>query len=78
MREDLQQLSVDLDLGKHHAMSSLLEQRVNLRMMGGVAIRDSALLRDEALTAFFNWEAIAHSTTIGRRLPEMRCWHHLV
>jgi len=78
VREDLQQLSVDLDLGKHHAMSSLLEQRVNLRMMGGVAIRDSALLRDEALTAFFNWEAIAHSTTIGRRLPEMRCWHHLV
>ena len=78
MREDLQQLCADLDLNKHHAMSSLLEQRVGLRMMGGVAIRDSALLRDEALTAFFDWEAIAHSSTLGRRLPEMRCWHHLV
>lgn len=35
VREPLQHLSADLDLDKHHSMSSLLEQLVALRMMDG-------------------------------------------
>jgi hypothetical protein len=77
VREDLQLLSADLDLGKHHSMSSLLEQLVALRMMGGEAISDTALLKDNALFAFFEWDAIAHPSTFGRRLAEMR-WSHNV
>jgi Transposase DDE domain group 1 len=75
--EDLQKLSADLDLGKHHRMSSLLEQLVALRMMGGEAISDTALLRDQALVAFFEWDEIAHPSTFGRRLGEMRWAHNL-
>ena len=35
VREDLKQLSADLDLGKHHSMSGLLEQLIAICMMGG-------------------------------------------
>ncbi len=69
VREELQHLSADLDPGEHHLMSSLLEQLVALRMMGGEAISDTALLRDETLTAFVDWDPVAHPSTFGRRPP---------
>jgi hypothetical protein len=77
VREDLKQLSADLDLGKHHSMSVLLEQLVAIRMMGGEAISDTALLKDGALGAFFGWEEVAHPSTFGRRLEQMRWSHNL-
>jgi hypothetical protein len=77
VRENLQQLTADLDLGKHHPMSELLEQLIAIRMMGGEAISDTALLKDDALAAFFDWEQIAHPSTFGRRLAEMRWSHNL-
>jgi DDE family transposase len=77
VRSELKQLSADLDVGKHHPMSSLLEQLIAIRMMGGEAISDTAMLKDSALTAFFGWEEIAHPSTFGRRLAEMRWLHNL-
>ena len=75
--EDLQQLSADLDVGKHHSMRSLLEQLIAIRVMGGEAISDTAMLKDSALSAFFEWDAIAHPATFGRRLADMRWSHNL-
>jgi hypothetical protein len=75
--EDLQQLSADLDVGKHHPMRSLWEQLIAIRMMGGEAISDTAMLKDSALSAFFEWGGIAHPATFGRRLGEMRWSHNL-
>ena len=72
VREGLKQLSADLDLGKHHSMSGLLEQLIAIRTMGGEAISDTAMLKDGALTGFFGWDEIAHPCTFGRRLAEMR------
>jgi len=77
VREDLKHLSADLDLGKHHSMSQLLEQLIAIRMMGGEAISDTAMLKDGALGAFFGWDEIAHPSTFGRRLVEMRWSHNL-
>ena len=77
VREDLKQLSADLDLGKHHAMSELLEQLIAIRMMGGEAISDTAMLKDDALGAFFDWNEVPHPCTFGRRLTEMRWSHNL-
>ena len=58
-------------------MGSLLEQLIAIRMMGGEAISDTVLLKDNALTAFFEWDEIAHPATFGRRLAEMRWSHNL-
>ena len=77
VRRDLKQLSAELDVGKHHPMSALLEQLIALRMMGGEAISDTAMLKDSALSAFFGWDEIAHPSTFGRRLAEMRWAHNL-
>jgi hypothetical protein len=66
VREDLKQRTADLDLGKHHSMSELLEQLIAIRMMGGEAISDTAMLKDDALAAFFGWDEIAHPCTFGR------------
>ena len=77
VREDLKQPTADLDLGKHHLMSDLLEQLIAIRLMGGEAVSDTALLKDDALAAFFDWDQIAHPSTFGRRLTEMRWSHNL-
>ena len=77
VREDLKHHTVDLDLGKHHPMSELLEQLIAIRMMGGEAISDTALLKDDALGAFFDWDEVAHPSTFGRRLAQMRWSHNL-
>ena len=44
-------------------------------MIGGEAISDPAMLEDGALAAFFDWNEIAHSSTLGRRLAQTR-WSH--
>jgi DNA-binding protein HU-beta len=71
------QQNTDLDLGKHHPMSLLLEQLIAIRMMGGEAISDTAMLKDSALSAFFQWDEIVHPAAFGRRLAEMRWSHNL-
>jgi hypothetical protein len=77
VREDLKKLTVDLDIGKHHPMSDLLAQLITLRMIGGEAVSDTALLNDPALGALFEWDGIAHASTFGRRLGQMRWVHNL-
>jgi hypothetical protein len=56
VREDLTSHTNDLDVAKHHKMNSLLEQLITLRMLGGEAVSDSAMLKDPALGALFDWE----------------------
>ena len=58
-------------------MRSLLEQLIAIRVMGGEAISDTAMLKDSALSAFFEWDTIAHPATFGRRLADMRWSHNL-
>jgi hypothetical protein len=77
VRENLNQCTAELDVGKHHPMGSLLEQLIAIRMMGGEAISDTVLLKDDALTAFFGWDEIAHASTFGRRLADIRWSHNL-
>jgi hypothetical protein len=71
VREELQLLRADLHPGKHHSMSSFFERLAALRMMGGEVISDTTRLKDEALAAVFEWDAIAHPSTFGPRRP--RC-----
>jgi hypothetical protein len=56
VREDLTSHTNDLDVAKHHKMNSLLEQLITLRMLGGEAVSDSAMLKDPALGALFDWD----------------------
>jgi hypothetical protein len=77
VREDLTSHTNDLDVAKHHKMNSLLEQLITLRMLGGEAVSDSAMLKDPALGALFDWDEIAHPSTFGRRLGQMRWIHNL-
>ena len=58
--DDLKKSTADLDANKHHAMSTLLEQLITLRMIGGEAVSDTELLKDTALGALFDWDEIAH------------------
>lgn len=53
-------------------MRCLLEQLITLRMLGGEAVSDIALLKDPALGALFGWDEVAHPSTFGRRLGQMR------
>ena len=73
--DDLKKHTADLDANKHHAMSTLLEQLITLRMIGGEAVSDTELLKDPALGALFGWDEIAHPSTFGRRLDDLR-WIH--
>ncbi len=77
VRDDLKNLTNDLDAQKHHPMSQLLEQLITLRLLGGEAVSDTALLNDPALKALFEWDQIAHPSTFGRRLGGMRWLHNL-
>jgi hypothetical protein len=43
VREDLIQLTAELDGGKHHALSDLLAKLIALCLMGGEAVSDTAL-----------------------------------
>ena len=77
IRNDLKKHTTDLDVDKHHKMNRLLEQLITLRMLGGDAVSDTALLNDPALGALFDWDTIAHPSTFGRRLGQMRWVHNL-
>ena len=55
--DDLKKHTADLDTNKHHAMSTLLEQLIALRMIGGEAVSDTELLKDSALGALFDWDS---------------------
>ena len=77
IRNDLKKHTTDLDVDKHHKMNRLLEQLITLRMLGGEAVSDTALLNDPALGAMFDWDEIAHPSTFGRRLGQMRWVHNL-
>ena len=77
VREDLKKLTAGLDECKHHQMRHVLEQLITLRLLGGDAVSDTALLNDPALKALFAWDAIAHPATFGRRLGDLRWLHNL-
>jgi hypothetical protein len=77
VREDLKNLTADLDAGKHHHMRLVLEQLIALRLLGGEAVSDTALLNDPAIKALFEWNEVAHPSTFGRRLGDMRWLHNL-
>lgn len=77
VREDLKHLTADLDEGRHHRMRRVLEQLITLRLLGGDAVSDTGLLNDPALKALFEWDKIAHPSTFGRRLSDVRWRHNL-
>ncbi len=54
-----------------------LEQLIALRVIVGETISDTALLKDDALASFFDWEQIGHPSTHRRRLADMRWSHNL-
>lgn len=65
VREDLKTLTADLDECKHHRMGHVLEQLIRLRLLGGEAVSDNALLNDPALKALLAWDEIAHAPPSG-------------
>lgn len=77
VRKDLKNLTADLDAGKHHHMCLVLEQLIALRLLGGDAVSDTALLNEPAIKALFEWDGVAHPSTFGRRLGDMRWLHNL-
>ena len=60
---------------KKYPTSTFLQQLVALRILGGDALSDAAMLDDAAMKAMFGWDGVAHPTTFGRRLKTLT-WHH--
>ena len=60
VRKDLKNLTADLDAGRHHHMRLVLEQLIALRLLGGDAVSDTALLNEPAIKALFEWYEVAH------------------
>ncbi len=77
VRDDLKRSTCDLDVSTQYPTWRILEQLICLRTIGGEAITDINLLHDPALMSIFDWEAVAHPTTFGRRLGQMRWRHNL-
>jgi hypothetical protein len=57
--------------GRKYPTSTFLQQLVALRIIGGAAISDAAILDETAIKAMFDWGAIAHPTTFARRLKSL-------
>ena len=74
VRKDLKNLTADLDAGKHHQMHHVLEQLVALRLLGGEAVSDTALLNDPAIKALFEWHVISryHKLSIEKLTTKYR------
>ena len=68
IKDKLNLITARLDNGCRHATSKLLQQIIALRILGGEAVSDTAVLDDPAVAAMFGWDDIAHQSTYGRRL----------
>ena len=77
LRKRFTQIFDNLDSGSKRSTSSMLEQLIALRMPGGEAISDMAILKDDALKGLFDWDDVAHGATFGRRLKRFKWQHNL-
>lgn len=77
VRDHLQGLTSDLDLGVRHETCRLLEQLIALRFLGGEAVSDTRLLEEPALLGLFDWPGVAHPATFSRRLQGLGYRHNL-
>ncbi len=77
IRDQLQTIFPSLDKDQKYATSIFFEQLVALRILGGDAISDAAILDDAAMKAMFGWDGVAHPTTFGRRLKALSWRHNL-
>ena len=71
IRDRLDNITAHLDDGCRHATSKILQQLIALRILGGEAVSDTAILDEPAVGAMFDWDAIAHQSTFSRRLKQM-------
>lgn len=55
----------------------MLEQLLVLRLLGGDALSDTEILKDEALSNLFSWKGLLHPTNMARRLKSMTYGHNL-
>ena len=62
---------------RKYPTSTFLQQLVALRILGGEAISDAAILDETAIKAMFSWVTIAHPTTFARRLKALTWRHNL-
>jgi len=74
IKDKLDTITTHLDDGCRHATSKLLQQIMALRILGGEAVSDTAVLDDPAVAAMFGWDDIAHQSTYGRRF-KLFSWH---
>jgi len=71
VRDHLKQSLCDFDGSTQYPTWRILEQLICLRTHDGDAITDINPLHDPALMAIFDWDAVAHPTTFGRRLGQI-------
>jgi hypothetical protein len=67
----LDAIAAHLDEGCRHATSKILQQLIALRILGGEAVSDTAILGEAAVSAMFSWYGVAHQSTFGRRLKQL-------
>jgi len=77
IRNQLDPIFTALDEDRQYSTSNFLQQLVALRILGGDAISDAAILDEPAIKAMFGWEAVAHPTTFARRLKSLSWRHNL-
>jgi hypothetical protein len=69
--EKLDTVAAHLDDGCRHSTGKMLQQLIALRIIGGEAVSDTAVLDETPLKAMFDWDGVAHQSTFGRRLKRM-------
>lgn len=75
--EKFKKIASGLDEGNRRGTDAMFEQLVALRLLGGDAVSDTALLQEPALTAMFGWDTVAHPSTFGRRLKQLTWRYNL-
>ena len=77
IRNQLEAIFRSSDEDRKYSTGTFLQQLVALRILGGEAISDAAILDEPAIKAMFGWEAVAHPTTFARRLKSLGWRHNL-
>jgi hypothetical protein len=67
----LDAVTTHLDEGCRHASSTIVQQLIALRILGGEAVSDTAILDEPAVSAMFGWHGVAHQSTFSRRLKQL-------
>jgi len=73
----LDAIGAEFDGQSMHSTSVLLEQLIALRILGGDAVSDTAILNEPAITGMFGWDDVAHPSTFSRRLKSFSLRHNL-